>query len=119
MDDKLTKALDFSNYMVTLNNQKRLLEEKYQQDLLYFHNGCQFSVTKEIVSFVKLLLESEQTEDVVLTDDNGIPTVIKDIESFYNEILQVYFSASNTYHTEYIILKKQRTVEKLVNYEQS
>tara|TARA_B100002019_G_C21204826_1_gene566066 strand:+ start:174 stop:533 length:360 start_codon:yes stop_codon:yes gene_type:complete len=119
MDEKLSKALDFSNYMVTLNNQKRLLEEKYQQDLLHFYNGCQFSVTKETVSFVKLLLENEQTENVVLIDDNNIPTIIEDIESFYNDILQVYFSASNSYHTEYIKLKKQRTVEKLVDYEQS
>ena len=37
MDARLAKALDFSNYMVTLNNQKRLLAEKYQDDLLYFY----------------------------------------------------------------------------------
>ena len=38
MDEKLSKALDYSNYMVTLNNQKRLLEEKYQQDLLHLYH---------------------------------------------------------------------------------
>ena len=37
MDEKLSKALDYSNYMVTLNNQKRLLTEKYQEELLYFY----------------------------------------------------------------------------------
>ena len=31
MDERLEKALDFSNYMLTLNNQKRLLAEKYQE----------------------------------------------------------------------------------------
>ena len=29
MDERLSKALEFSNYMVTLNNQKRILKEKY------------------------------------------------------------------------------------------
>ena len=33
MDEKLEKALDISNYMITLNNQKRLLKEKYYENL--------------------------------------------------------------------------------------
>jgi len=36
MDERLEKALDFSNYMLTLNNQKRLLAEKYQEELIHF-----------------------------------------------------------------------------------
>ena len=32
MDQRLEKALDFSNYMVTLNNQKRVLTEQFKQD---------------------------------------------------------------------------------------
>ena len=51
MDERLEKALEFSNYMLTLNNQKRLLTEKYQEELLYFYNGCQFTVTKELINF--------------------------------------------------------------------
>lgn len=117
MDERLKKALDFSNYMVTLNNQKRLLTEKYQENLIHFYNGCQFSITKELINFVKLLLDNHQNDIAVLTDDNGIPTIVEDVEKFYNEILQVYFSASNSYHTEYIKLKKQRSVEKLIEHE--
>ena len=52
MDERLSKALDFSNYMVTLNNQKRLLAEKYQENLLHFYNGCQFTASKELINFV-------------------------------------------------------------------
>ena len=36
MDERLKKALDFSNYMVALNNQKRLLTEKYQENQSIF-----------------------------------------------------------------------------------
>ena len=33
MDERLEKALDFSNYMITLNNQKRVLRERFEEGL--------------------------------------------------------------------------------------
>jgi hypothetical protein len=117
MDERLKKALDISNYMVTLNNQKKLLKEKYYEDLLYFDSGSQFIVTQQLITFVKMLIESGNTADVVLVDDNDIPVRIDNLETFYQNILDVYFSASNSYITEYEILKKSRSVEKITNYE--
>lgn len=117
MDERLEKALNFSNYMVTLNNQKRIIKEKFFEDLLYFSNGCQFSVTKELITFVGLLIERGNDTDVVLTDDNDIPAKIQNLNVFYEDILNIYFTASNEYHTKYEELKKNRKVEKLVNYE--
>jgi hypothetical protein len=117
MDERLEKALDFSNFMVTMNNQKRLLKEKYFEDLLYYTNGCQFSVTKELITFVGLLVD-KGVEEAVLTDDNDIPTNISNLETFYDDILDVYFTASNNYFAEYEKIKSNRSVEKLVDYEQ-
>jgi hypothetical protein len=119
MDERLEKALDFSNYMTTLNNKKRLLREKYFEELVYFINGCQFSVTKELVTFVGFLVDHGNDTDIVLTDDNDIPTKIENLSSFYDDILDVYFTASNNYLVEYEKIKKSRTVEKLVDYEQN
>ena len=116
MDERLKKALDFSNYMVALNNQKRLLTEKYQENLIHFYNGCQFTITKELINFVKLLLDNHQDDVAVLIDDNGIPTIVEDVQNFYNQIVDVYFESSNDYHAEYMKLKNQRSVEKLVDY---
>ena len=31
MDERLEKALEFSNYMITLNNQRNLIQEKFQE----------------------------------------------------------------------------------------
>lgn len=116
MDERLKKALDFSNYMVTLNNQKRLLAESYQEQLVHFYNGSQFTVTRELITFVSTMINAEQDE-VVITDDNSIPCMIEDLTDFYDEILNKYSIASNNYYTEYANLKKSRSVEKLVNYE--
>jgi hypothetical protein len=116
MDERLEKALDFSNYMLTLNNQKRLLAEKYQEGLIYFHNGSQFTVTRELITFVSVMISAEQDE-VVVIDDNSIPCLVNDINEFYGELLNTYTTASNDYYTEYTKLKKNRSVEKLVNYD--
>ena len=118
MDERLEKALEISNYMVTLNNQKRLLKEKYYEDLLYFENGCQFTITKELITFVGTMLSSGNDADIVLIDDNDTPTSITDLAKFYEDILDVYFSASNEYNTKYNELKKKRSIEKLVDIDE-
>lgn len=117
MDERLEKALQFGNYMVTLNNQKRVIQEKYAESLIYFHGGCQFTVTKELITFVGFLVDKGNTNDIVLTDDNDIPSKVQDLEKFYEEILDLYFTASNSYYTEYELLKKNRKTETLVGYE--
>ena len=116
MDDRLEKALDFSNYMLTLNNQKRLLSEKYQEDLIHFYNGSQFTLSRELITFVSAMMSADQDE-VVIADDNNIPCMVEDLDIFYSEIMNKYTIASNDYFTAYVDLKKNRSVEKLVNYE--
>ena len=83
MDERLEKALDFSNYMVTLNNQKRLLAEQFDQDIIYYTRGGQFTVTQELISFCHTLFASDQTV-AVLIDDNNIPIEIEEIEDLMN-----------------------------------
>ena len=116
MDERLEKALEFSNYMITLNNQKRMLKEKYYQNLIHYYKGGQFSVTQGLISFCQTLVNNDQ-DDAVLVDDNDTPILIDSIEDFMSDILNVYFTASNEYLSEFDTLKKSRTVEKLVEYE--
>lgn len=114
MDDKLKTALDFSNYMITLDNQKRVLKEGYEQDLVYFFNGGRFTVTQGLVSFVQSLLNLQQTS-TILVDDNDIPVAIEDLQSFADNIVSVYWEATNKYMTEYNTLKTNRSVEGIFN----
>ena len=114
MDERLKKALDYSNFMITLTNQKRILLEQYNNDLIYYFNSGQFTVSQQLVSFCQSLLSFKQTE-TVLVDDNGLPVEIENLEDFTKNILNVYFKASNRYLTEYTKLKKNRTVEGIVS----
>ena len=116
MDERLEKALKFSNYMVTLNNQRQLLKEKFFEDTLYFTDGCQFTIDRELIAFVGYLIDHGQTEAVII-DDNEFPAQISNLSEFYNDIIDKYFKASNEYYNNYYKLKTSRSVEKLVEYE--
>lgn len=113
MDERLEKALDFANFMVTLNNQKRSLREKYYTECVYYHNGGSFSITKDLITFVKTLIDLENTEQVVLIDNNDLPVRIENLNQFLDDIIDQYFIASNNYYNEYQLLKKNRSVEAL------
>jgi len=116
MDERLEKALEFSNYMTTLSNQKRILKERFIEDSFYYYKGCQFTVNRELITFVNLLVEKDN-DSIVLIDDNDIPVSIDNTESFLQDLFDVYFSSSNDYLAEYNKLKTKRKVEALVDYD--
>ena len=116
MSSKLTKALEFANYRTTLNVQHNALKAKVQTLLNYSINGGTFDISQELISFVKLLLDREYT-DAVLLDVYNNPIKIDDLDDFLDEILSRYFEAVNEYHAEYQKLRKARKVHKLIELE--
>lgn len=114
MDERLQKALDISNYMVTLNNQKRLLQEQYKENLVYYFSGGQFTITQQLISFCQSLLAMHQ-DSTILIDDNQIPIDIENLEQFTQELYSKYFESTNRYLTEYNKLKTNRSVESIVD----
>jgi hypothetical protein len=114
MDERLGKALEFANFMVTLNNQKRGLKEKYQTDCIYYHAGGTFTITKNLITFTKTLIDLGNTDNVVIVDDNELPIRIENLNKFLEDIVDQYFLASNSYYNDYQLLKKNRSVEALI-----
>ena len=111
MDERLSKALDFANYSVTLNNQRRALKEKFLSDVVYYQAGGSFTVTKELINFVKTLVDTGNDQGVIVIDDHDVPVRIEDLNDFLETLLNIYFTASNEYYTGYEQLRKQRSVE--------
>jgi hypothetical protein len=114
MDERLKEALDFSSYMITLQNQKRILNEQYKESLIYYYNKGQFSVTQPLISFLQTLVNLNQTE-VVLVDDNGIPVQVEDIKLFFVEVLNLYFTSTNNYLVEYNKVVSKRSVKDMLD----
>lgn len=114
MDEQLKKAFDIANYMTTLAGQKKVLFEQYIQNSIFFHNGSTFKISRELINFVKTLIDLGQTS-AVLIDDNNLPADIDELSKFLESILNVYTLATNEYHTQYQKLKNNRSVESLVD----
>jgi hypothetical protein len=115
MDDRLKKALDFSNYRQTVNIQRKNLKEKLQAKLTYGHAGGVFHIDRSLISFVQLCIDQGRTNGVPLLDSNDNPIMIDDLKVFRDEIFDRYFTASFEYLKEYEVIKKSRTVEKLLD----
>jgi hypothetical protein len=114
MDEQLQKALDIANYMTTMASQKQVIFEEYQQQSIYFYNGSTFKVSRELINFVKTLIDLKQT-DAVLIDDNNLPVDIVDLKKFLETILNVYTLAVNEFQTKYKTLKSNRSIEGLID----
>lgn len=114
MDDKVQKAYEVASYMTTLANQKTILRQEFNQNLIYFFQGHTFRVSKDLVCFVKTLIDLGHETEVVLIDDNELPVKVENLKIFLEDILNQYFMAVNGYQTKYQHLKLSRKVESLV-----
>jgi len=114
MDEQLQKALEFSNFTVTLNNQKRILKEKYNEELVFYYNNGKFKATQSFFTFVSSLVSME-VEQTVIVDDNDTPIHIDDTVLFFENVKQSYVTATNKYLHEYQELSKKRNVQGLVD----
>ena len=115
-DDRLEKALQFSNYRVTLFQQLEALKLRTANSLMYSIHGGTFRINRELISFVKILLDDQQT-GAFLTDINDLPIFIDDLPNFFEEIYSRYFETMNDYGEEYVRIRKARKVASLVDLE--
>ena len=60
-------------------------------------------------------LTSLEQDQIVLIDDNGLPSLVEDLSAFTKNLVNTYATASNKYFSEYNKLKKQRSVEGILN----
>ena len=64
MDERLQKALEFSNYTATINNQKRNIKNRFEQLQLVHHAGGTFVANQETIAFVNTMLSMKHTSGV-------------------------------------------------------
>ena len=83
--------------------------------MAYGHNGGIFKIDRSLITFVQLLIDRDRKENVPLLDSNDNPILIQDLVSFRDEILDRYMTAVYEYSEQYEIIKKSRSVEKLLD----
>jgi hypothetical protein len=115
MKDKIQKAFDAAHLMAVLSSQKQILKEEFTQSLCYFEHGGCFTVSKELINFLKTLKDFDQVTDVILIDDNQTPITIPNLADFFEKVMARYFESVNAYYTKYATLTKNRTIEGIIN----
>lgn len=115
MDEKLSKALEFSNYRLTLNNQKKNLKMRMQTMMTIGYNGAMFTANLELINFIKQLLDLRVAQYIFL-DDNENPVLVKDLLDFHSKLLTQHTEALNEYYIECEKLKKMRDTRTLVGF---
>lgn len=115
MDERLQKALEFSNYNLTFTNQKQSIKNRVKQIQIVHHNGGVFSAQPALISFVKTLLDIGK-EDGVLIDEKENPIEIKNLQDFFDTLISAYTSATTEYENEYNKLKKMRSIKKIMDW---
>lgn len=116
MDERIEKALSYSNYRLTLQNQRENLKTKLVEKLTYAKDGGLFDINQELISFISIL--SEKTDSVIILDKNKTPVQISNLTEFLEEIISRYMEVTNTYFQEYEKIRKARSVKQLIDFEE-
>ena len=114
MDERLEKAFQTANFMATLSNLRRVAFEEFRQNLIFYHQGSSFTVTRELICFVKTLID-QGIEDSIILDDNNIPSKIQNLSAFLLQIQNIYSKATNEYLARYVEIKSKRSVEGIIS----
>jgi hypothetical protein len=115
MEERLEKALAFSEYRKTIDNRKKALRRRYKNMLSVHYANGQFVADQATIAFVGALANSDYKSAVILdVKENAIE--ITDILEFRDSLLESYFQATNEYSVEMARLAKARNIKKAMDW---
>lgn len=114
MEEKLAQILKVADYRQSLAIKRKTLKEKIAGKLTYGHSGGVFKIDQSLILFVQFLIDQERTTNVVMLDQNDNPILVPDLLKFKEEIMERYFTSLFEYYEQFELIKKSRTVEKLL-----
>lgn len=115
MDERLQKALEFSNYTATINNQKRNIKNRVAQLQIVHHHGGVFLANQETISFIKCMIDMKNTKGVLI-DSKENPINVSNFEELLDKLISAYFSATTEFENEYQKIKKSRNIKTAMDW---
>ena len=115
MDDRLSKALEFSNYTLTLNNQKRNIKARVAQ-LQLVHNGAGvFIADQSSIAFIKTMIELGHKSGIII-DSKENPIKVPNYTELLDKLVNAYISSAQEYDVEYAKLRKSRNIKSIMDW---
>lgn len=115
MDQRLEKALAFSNYRITIENRRKALKRRFESMIVVHYGGGMFKADQPTINFVSTLLQRGH-KDSILIDEKGNPVEITDLVELLDTLFDAYFKATNEYSSETKTLAKARDIKKAMNW---
>ncbi len=116
MDDRLERALDFSNFRLTLHNQKQSAKQRAENMLQVQYDNSLFKADQTLITFVQAI-KAEGYSSFAVSDVHDNPVRIEDSETFLEKLISAYASAMNEYIISHEKIKKARNIKRLVEWE--
>lgn len=117
MDDRLEKALEFSNFRLILITRQKSLKTLLHNKLLLNYNSGLFRIDMTLISYINSLIEGKQKECIVL-DINDIPIKIENLSDFKDKINENYQKSLNQYYKQYEKLMEAREIRKVIDWDE-
>ena len=116
MEDRLRRALEFSNYRQTLHIQRENVKQRYNSQLQLIVDSGVFYAERDLISFVNTLIETKN-ESAIIIDSKNNPINIENLKEFRESLLEAYHQASNELYAEHRRLKKSRNIKAIIEWD--
>ena len=114
MDEKLEKALEFSNYQKTLHIQKENLKLRLEHMMILKYDDHVFNCNMELINFIHTCINNN-IDSIVILDIHNNPVKISQLRECLDYFLLIYHKAYDEYFDKYEKLKKARNVKKVIS----
>lgn len=115
MDDRLRRALDFSNYRQTLHIHRENIKQRYNSQLQLVAYGGVFYAERDLISFINMLIDADNQSAIIIDSKNN-PINVENLKEFKIDLLEAYHQATNELYTEYQRLKKSRNIKAILEW---
>jgi hypothetical protein len=112
MDKRVSEALAFANYKLTLQVQRQNIDARVATAMLVSSQGAIFKTTQELISFVELHVRLGL--ELFVEDHSGNVIKIENTQEFLTLLTDAYMSAMQFKHAEQQKLKAARSTAKIV-----
>jgi len=115
MDDRLEKALEFSNYRMTIENQKKNLKIRMETQQTFMYQKGTWRADQQLLSFIHTLMSYDLTK-AVLQDSRDNPIEIDNLAEFKELAIGKYNESMNEFLMESNKLAKARNIKKVMDW---
>ena len=114
MDNRLNDALAFANYRLSLQIQRRNIEQRVLAALVVNYDGFVFNVSQELINFVSAHLQFNRDNQLIVDDQKENAIIINEPDKFISVLFNAYNQAMQLKRAEQEKLKLARNPGKLV-----